>query len=45
MSENNKQLKQEGNAFYELDLTCVRNRQEQKKKNRKQTKSRQKPGR
>ena len=45
MSEKNEQLKKEGNAFYELDLNCLRKRQEQKNKNRKQTKNRQNPGR
>ena len=45
MSEKNEQLKKEGNAFYELDLNCLRKRQDQKNKNRKQTKNRQKPGR
>ena len=45
MSEKNEQLKKEGNAFYELDLNCLRKRQEQKNKNRKQTKNRQTPGR
>lgn len=32
MTEKNEQLKKEGNAFYELDLNCVRKKQEQKKK-------------
>ena len=45
MAEKNEQLKKEGNAFYELDLNCIRKREEQKKKNKKQTKKRQKPGR
>lgn len=45
MAEKNEQLKKEGNAFYELDLNCIRKREDQKKKNRKQTKNRQKPGR
>ena len=45
MSEKNEQLKKEGNAFYELDLNCLRKRQEQKNKNRQQTNNRQNPGR
>ena len=45
MTEKNEQLKKEGNAFYELDLNCVRKKQEQKKKNRKPVKNREKPGR
>ena len=45
MAEKNEQLKKEGNAFYELDLNCIRKREEQKKKNKNQTKNRQKPGR
>lgn len=45
MAEKNEQLKKEGNAFYELDLNCIRKKHEQKKQNRKQAKNRQKPGR
>ncbi|MDO5391827.1 MAG: hypothetical protein Q4F24_12170 [Eubacteriales bacterium] len=45
MAEKNEQLKKEGNAFYELDLNCIRKKNEQKKQNRKQVKNRQKPGR
>lgn len=43
MDEKNEKLKKEGNAFYELDLNCVRKREEQKK-HRQKKKNRQKPG-